>query len=65
VHRLRVILLREPDDVRLADLNAAEVDELADVEILVVAGQGRTTSSRNDRISRSLNAGLSIRTRQV
>jgi len=45
VHLLRVILLGEPDDVRLADLNAAEVDELADLEVLVVTSQGRNVRS--------------------
>ncbi|HVS07598.1 MAG TPA: hypothetical protein VHK65_15725 [Candidatus Dormibacteraeota bacterium] len=45
MHRLRIVLLREPDDVRLADLNAAEVDELADLEVLVVASQGRNVRS--------------------
>src|SRR6266568_3311747 len=39
VHRLRVILLRKTDDVRLIDLNAAEVDDLAHVEVLVIAHQ--------------------------
>src|SRR5205807_3784412 len=37
VHRLRVIVLRKTNDVRLADLDTTEVDELAYMEILVVA----------------------------
>jgi hypothetical protein len=41
VHRLRVILLRETDDVRLADLSGTEVDDLADAEILEIARQWR------------------------
>jgi hypothetical protein len=45
VHRLWVVLLSEPDDVGLAYLNAAEVDELADVEVLVVARQRRNVRS--------------------
>src|SRR5439155_19790562 len=41
VHRLRVVLLRKSDDVRLADLNATELDDLADAEILEIARQWR------------------------
>src|SRR5439155_15738637 len=45
VHRLWVILPRKPDDVPLADLHVAEIDQLADAEVLVVAGQRRNVRS--------------------
>jgi hypothetical protein len=39
VHRLRVVLTGEIEDLLLAYRQAAQLDDLADPEVLVVAGQ--------------------------
>jgi len=49
VHRLRVVLLRKTDDVRLADLSTTEVDDLADLEVLEIARQWRNIPTLSTR----------------